>query len=100
MTDDLTNKDRANRAAQATEKFADSPIDLLADFIHYCDANQLDFEEQLALARRTYEGDLKEEKVYQDALRLENAVVLDIEDPNATEKFVQAIKDRTPKGHA
>jgi hypothetical protein len=96
-----TNKDRAARAAQAIEQFTDDrATDLLADLMHFCDANQLDFEEQLDVARRTYTGDIEEEKHRDLETFLENAVVIDASKENIGPAIFKALKERTPKGHA
>ena len=41
----------------------DSPTDLIADILHWCDANNQDFDKIVAIGRRYYEDELRADSI-------------------------------------
>lgn len=62
----LTNKDRAQRAAEAIEAYSDDDtrsnlVDFLADAMHWCHLNGHRFDDVMDTARRHFARELIEE---------------------------------------
>lgn len=72
MIGEPTNKDRAEWGKQALDAFAVATgsepetivCDLLADLMHYCRLNNIDFEAELHLGERHFDEEVEEEKYY------------------------------------
>ena len=64
----VTNEDRANKASVALEYYGTSSIlgntvsDLLADLMHLCDQEKIDFNLLLQNAQWNYREEVKEEQ--------------------------------------
>lgn len=66
MTADATLQERAERCGKAIAGYSDDDrftclIDLLADAMHWCDANGEDFHYALAVAGKHYVSELNDE---------------------------------------
>jgi hypothetical protein len=73
MTSDLLIPERVRRCHQSLTRYSDDDhciclIDLLADAMHWCDANGEDFLYALAVAGKHYITELKDEQSYERSM--------------------------------